>query len=108
MVRTMHEDNFDGCGGPNYAPHEDGWVEACVAASPGAPCHVLVAREQRGASCGMQHGFHQAALDRVGGFDPQFTTAGDDVDICWRMLDRGLRLGFCPAAFVWHFRRNTV
>ena len=58
MVRAMMEGKFDGCGGPNYAPHEDGRVEACVAASPGAPCHVLVG-ESRRASGGMQHGFHQ-------------------------------------------------
>ncbi|MBV8359731.1 MAG: glycosyltransferase family 2 protein, partial [Deltaproteobacteria bacterium] len=37
MVRAMAEGGLDGCGGPNYAPHEDGWVEGCVAASPGAP-----------------------------------------------------------------------
>ena len=24
------------------------------------------------------------------------------------MLDAGFKLGFSPAAFVWHFRRNTV
>ncbi len=52
--------------------------------------------------------FTKAALVKVGGFDPQFTSAGDDVDVCWRILDSGMRLGFCPAAFVWHFRRNTI
>ena len=52
--------------------------------------------------------FTKAALLKVGGFDPQFTSAGDDVDVCWRILDAGMRLGFCPAAFVWHFRRNTI
>ena len=52
--------------------------------------------------------FRKAVLQQIGGFDPQFTAAGDDVDICWRALDAGFILGFCPAAFVWHFRRNTV
>ena len=52
--------------------------------------------------------FSKAALASIGGFDPQFRTAGDDVDICWRMLAAGYQLGFSPAAFVWHFRRNTV
>ena len=59
MVRTLTEKNFDGCGGPNYAPHEDGWIEACCAASPGAPCHVLTADDRRRASGRMQHGLHQ-------------------------------------------------
>lgn len=108
MVRAMQEGGFDGCGGPNYAPHEDGRVEACVAASPGAPCHVLVGDNTAEHLAGCNMIFTRAALDRVGGFDPRFTSAGDDVDVCWRMLDRGLRLGYSPAAFVWHFRRNTV
>jgi len=108
MVHSMVENNFDGCGGPNYAPHEGGWIEASCAASPGAPCHVLVAddRAEHLAGCNML--FSKAALAKIGGFDPQFTSAGDDVDICWRLLDAGFKLGFSPAAFVWHFRRNTV
>ena len=108
MVRSMIENNFDGCGGPNYAPHEDGWIEASCAASPGAPCQVLVANDRAEHLAGCNMLFSKAALAKIGGFDPQFTSAGDDVDICWRMLDAGFKLGFSPAAFVWHFRRNTV
>ena len=108
MVRSMTENNFDGCGGPNYAPHEDGWIEASCAASPGAPCHVLVAEDRAEHLAGCNMLFSKAALAKIGGFDPQFTSAGDDVDICWRLLDAGFKLGFSPAAFVWHFRRNTV
>jgi glycosyltransferase involved in cell wall biosynthesis len=108
MVRTLSEKNFDGCGGPNYAPHEDGWIEACCAASPGAPCHVLTADDVAEHLAGCNMVFTKAALLKVGGFDPQFTSAGDDVDVCWRILDSGMRLGYCPAAFVWHFRRNTI
>jgi glycosyltransferase involved in cell wall biosynthesis len=108
IVRSMLENNFDGCGGPNYAPHEDGWIEASCAASPGAPCHVLVAEDRAEHLAGCNMVFTKAALAKVGGFDPQFTAAGDDVDVCWRMLDAGLKLGFAPAAFVWHFRRNTI
>ncbi len=108
MVRAMVDGNFDGCGGPNYAPHEEGRVEGCVAAAPGAPCHVLVADDRAEHLAGCNMVFTKTALIAIGGFDPQFTSAGDDVDICWRMLDAGFGLGYCPAAFVWHFRRNTV
>lgn len=108
IVRAMGEGKFDGCGGPNYAPHEDQWMAACVAASPGAPCHVLTADDRAEHLAGCNMVFRKAALLAIGGFDPQFTSAGDDVDVCWRMLDAGFSLGFCPAAFVWHFRRNTV
>ena len=34
--------------------------------------------------------------------------AGDDVDICWRLQQAGYKIGFSPAAFVWHYRRSTV
>jgi glycosyltransferase involved in cell wall biosynthesis len=108
MVRAMVEGGFDGCGGPNYAPHEEGRVEGCVAAAPGAPCHVLVAEDRAEHLAGCNMVFTKAALVAVGGFDAQFTSAGDDVDICWRVLDAGMTLGYCPSAFVWHFRRNTV
>lgn len=108
MVRSMVENNFDGCGGPNYAPHEEGWIEASCAASPGAPCHVLIAEDRAEHLAGCNMVFYKAALEKIGGFDAQFRTAGDDVDICWRMIDAGFKIGFSPAAFVWHFRRNTV
>ncbi len=108
MVRAIVEGGFDGCGGPNYAPHEDGRIEGCVAASPGAPCHVLTGEDSAEHLAGCNMIFAKSALLAVDGFDPQFTSAGDDVDICWRMLEAGYKLGFCPSAFVWHFRRNTV
>src|SRR2546429_1498851 len=47
-------------------------------------------------------------LRAVGGFDPQFRIAGDDVDLCWQLRDRGWTLGFSPAAMVWHHRRNSI
>lgn len=108
MIRATIEGGFDGCGGPNYAPHEDGWVEACVAASPGAPCHVLLDDDRAEHLAGCNMAYRKAALLQIGGFDPRFTAAGDDVDICWRMMGAGFTLGYCPSAFVWHFRRNTV
>jgi O-antigen biosynthesis protein len=108
MVRSTIEGDFDACGGPNYAPHEDGWVEGCVAAAPGAPSPVLIANDRAEHLAGCNMVFRRRALEEVGGFDPQFTAAGDDVDICWRLIDAGYFLGYCPSAFVWHFRRNTI
>ena len=108
MIGAMIENNFDACGGPNYAPHEEGRMEACVAASPGAPCQVLTAADRAEHLAGCNMVFRKSLLIKLGGFDPQFTAAGDDVDICWRALDAGVALGFCPSAFVWHFRRNTL
>src|SRR2546422_5242134 len=37
---------------------------------------------------GCNMAFWKRALEDIGGFDPIFTKAGDDVDICWRLLER--------------------
>ena len=52
--------------------------------------------------------FRRSHLKAVDGFDPQFRIAGDDVDLCWRLQERGWTLGFSPAAMVWHHRRSSV
>jgi hypothetical protein len=52
--------------------------------------------------------FRKSALEEVGGFDPQFRVAGDDVDICWRLQTAGHKLGYCPTALVWHEPRRSV
>ncbi len=52
--------------------------------------------------------FRKSALHAIGGFDVQFRTAGDDVDICWRLQKAGGSLGFSPGAAVLHYRRDSV
>jgi hypothetical protein len=52
--------------------------------------------------------FRKSALMEIGGFDPRFRTAGDDVDVCWRIQEQGWKIGFNPAAMVWHHRRNSL
>jgi hypothetical protein len=34
--------------------------------------------------------------------------AGDDVDICWRFREAGLKIAFNPGAMVWHHRRQSI
>ncbi len=70
--------------------------------------HVLVSDEEAEHIPGCNMAFRRDALQAVGGFDPQFRIAGDDVDLCWRLQERGWTLGFSPAAVVWHHRRNSV
>jgi hypothetical protein len=79
-----------------------------VAQSPGGPVHVLVSDERAEHLPGCNMAFWRYALLETGGFDPIFTAAGDDVDLCWRVLDRGWELGFHPAALVWHHRRSQL
>jgi hypothetical protein len=52
--------------------------------------------------------FRSVRLREIGGFDPRFRVAGDDVDVCWRLQARGCSLGFSPTAVVWHHRRRSI
>ena len=104
FLRTRHA----GVGGPNLTPPDDGPIADCVAKSPGNPTHVLLTDEEAEHIPGCNMAFRKAALEDVGGFDPQFWIAGDDVDVCWNLRQSGYSLGFNPAAVVWHHRRNSV
>lgn len=100
--------DFVAVGGPNLPPPEDSPTAAYVAAAPGGPTHVLLDDEVAEHIPGCNMAFRKVALEGIGGFDPVHRAAGDDVDVCWRLQDAGYRIGFSPAAQVWHFRRNTI
>src|SRR5213594_239386 len=108
LAATFLSTSHAGVGGPNVAPAGDGPIAECVARAPGGPVHVLVTDREAEHIPGCNMAFRTAFLEAVGGFDPRFRTAGDDVDVCWRLQDRGGTLGFHPAAMVWHHRRNSV
>lgn len=95
-------------GGPNLPPPEDGLIARCVAQAPGGPNHVLLTDRIAEHIPGCNMAIRRSALEAIGGFDEQFRIAGDDVDVCWRLQERGGTIGFHPAAMVWHHRRNTV
>jgi GT2 family glycosyltransferase len=97
-----------GIGGPNIPPPGDGPLAACVANAPGGPIHVLLSDDVAEHIPGCNMAFRKDRLQAVGGFDPQFRRAGDDVDVCWRLQERGWTLGFSAAAMVWHHRRNSI
>jgi glycosyltransferase involved in cell wall biosynthesis len=107
-VQAMREQGVHAIGGPNVAPPSDNWVAKCVAASPGGPSHVMLDDRNAEHVPGCNMAFDRAALLAIGGFDVQFRQAGDDVDICWRFIDAGLKIGYAASALVWHRRRNTV
>ncbi|MGA2747540.1 MAG: glycosyltransferase [Verrucomicrobiota bacterium] len=99
---------FVGVGGHNFLPPDDSAVAAAVMVSPGGPAHVMLSDRQAEHVPGCNMAFYKWALTEIGGFDPIFQRAGDDVDVCWRLQQRGYRIGFSPPAFVWHYRRSTV
>ena len=104
FLRTSH----GGIGGPNLAPTKDSWMSECIANSPGGPIHVLIDDQTAEHIPGCNMAFKKECLEAVGGFDPQFRAAGDDVDVCWRLEQQGWTLGFHHSAMVWHHRRNSI
>lgn len=108
LALTFLQTSHAGVGGPNISPSGDGVVADAVTRSPGGPVHVLLTDAEAEHIPGCNMAFRKGALEAIGGFDPRFWTAGDDVDVCWRLQDQGFTLGFSPSAVVWHHRRNSV
>jgi len=108
LATAFREEGYAGVGGPNVPARGSNPAAACVAHAPGNPAHVLLSDREAEHIPGCNSAFRRDVLEAVGGFDPQFRVAGDDVDICWRVRDRGWRLGFSPAAMVWHRRRDSI
>ena len=106
LVHQLAATGADAVGGPNLSP-DDGWLAACVAASPGQPTHVLESDQVAEHVPGCNMAYRRGPLEQINGFDPQFLRAGDDVDVCWRLQQAGRWITFAPAAFVWHHRRQT-
>lgn len=108
LAASFLKTNHAGIGGPNIAPQDDGEIAECVANAPGGPVHVLINDTEAEHIPGCNMAFRREALKAIGGFDPQFRTAGDDVDVCWRIQEKGWTLGFSSPAMVWHHRRNSI
>ena len=100
--------DFSAIGGPNVTPAEDPLFSHAVAHAPGGPIHVLVSDTEAEHIPGCNMAFRRSALAAIGGFDASFRVAGDDVDACWRLQERGMKIGFSPAAVVWHHRRPSL
>jgi O-antigen biosynthesis protein len=97
-----------GVGGPNLPPANDPMGAHMVARAPGGPVHVLVSDDRAEHVPGCNMAFWRTVLEELGGFDPIYNAAGDDVDFCWKVLDHEWDIGFHPAAFVWHHRRPSL
>jgi GT2 family glycosyltransferase len=108
LATAFERSNYGGIGGPNIAPADDGPIADCVANAPGGPIHVLESDEVAEHIPGCNMAFRKEALLKIGGCDPIFRAAGDDVDLCWRIQEAGYQIGFHPSAVVWHHRRNSV
>ncbi|MEW6157932.1 MAG: glycosyltransferase [Verrucomicrobiota bacterium] len=108
LATTFERSRHVAVGGPNFAPPGDGAIAECVVNAPGGPVHVLINDREAEHIPGCNMAFRKSALEEIRGFDAQFRVAGDDVDVCWRILERGWTIGFSPSAVVWHHRRNSI
>ena len=108
LVQPFITSDVVGSGGPNVCPADDPRIAQCVARAPGGPTHVLLDDRIAEHVPGCNMAFRADALREIGGFNPIYLRAGDDVDVCWRLQARGWRIGFAPAALVWHRHRATI
>ena len=108
LVQPFLNSDVVGSGGPNIVPPDDPRIAQCVARAPGGPTHVLLDDRIAEHVPGCNMAFRREALRAIGGFNPIYLRAGDDVDVCWRLQERGWRIGFAPAALVWHRHRSSV
>src|SRR5438128_2368574 len=108
LAHTFLTSDHVGVGGPNISPVDDLPFSQCVAHSPGGPTHVLITDRLAEHIPGCNMAFRVQNLREIGGFDPRFRIAGDDVAVCWKLQNPGCTPGFNPAAAVWPHRRQTI
>ena len=108
LVQPFLTSDVVGSGGPNVVPPDDPPVAQCIARAPGGPTHVLLDDRIAEHVPGCNMAFRRDALLAIGGFNPIYLRAGDDVDVCWRLQARGGKIGFASAALVWHHHRASI
>jgi glycosyltransferase involved in cell wall biosynthesis len=108
MVSSLEEHDASAVGGPNLSPPQDGFIAQCVDQSPGNPTAVLIDNENAEHIPGCNMAYRKDVFDIAGKFDAQHRAAGDDVDLCWRILITNRKIVYHPSAVVWHHRRPTV
>ena len=108
LAKSYRSTEFAAIGGPNIAPMNSSFIADCVDHAPGSPTHVLVSDIEAEHIPGCNLSVRKDVFVKIGGFDPRFLVAGDDVDFCWRIEEEGWKIGFNAAAMVWHHRRNSI
>jgi GT2 family glycosyltransferase/DNA-binding beta-propeller fold protein YncE len=108
LVQPFLTSDVVGAGGPNVVPADDPPMAQSIARAPGSPTHVLLDDRIAEHVPGCNMAFRREALVSIGGFNPVYLRAGDDVDVCWRLQARGWKIGFASSALVWHHHRSSV
>ncbi|HKV56541.1 MAG TPA: glycosyltransferase, partial [Candidatus Binataceae bacterium] len=95
-------------GGQNFSPVRTSAMARAIAAAPGQPREVRAGDQDLAQLCGCSMALDKNRLEPDEAFDPAFASAGDDVDLSWRLRDAGLTLAYAPGAVVIHERRATL
>lgn len=108
IAEAFEKWNCAAVGGPNFPPLGRSLIADAIGFAPGGPRAVLTADTEAEHIPGCNMCIRRDVLQKIGGFDPQFRVAGDDVDIAWRILDSGGEIRYHGAAFVWHYARQRI
>ncbi len=108
LIQPFLHSDVVGSGGPNVVPADDSPIAQCIARAPGGPTHVLLDDRIAEHVPGCNMAFRREALLAIGGFNPVYLRAGDDVDVCWRLQARKWKIGFASSALVWHHHRASI
>jgi hypothetical protein len=113
--KRFESDDIDGLGGkvlnaPTDNKYEKYWGDLAwnkIMSFPDQPYQV---KEQRlndafvTANCA----YRRRSIIEIGGFSAFFANNAEDVDLCWRMLERGKRLFYVPEAVVFAHNVTTL
>ncbi|QQL45970.1 glycosyltransferase [Sulfuriroseicoccus oceanibius] len=110
LVRHVSRRECGALGGPNVPPLSEagGGRQWILDHAPGTANAVMMddLRAEHLPGCNLV--VRRDAFEAIGGFRRQYVTAGDDVDLCWRLIDAGFELHYVPSAMVWHERRPSL
>lgn len=108
LIATLRRHQAAAAGGSVVAAPAATPSAAALAAAPGQATPVHLAGMRLLHLCGCNMALEREALDALGGFDPRFTAAGDDVDISRRLSAAGAAIMYAPGAVVRHQARATL
>ncbi|MGH8012100.1 MAG: glycosyltransferase [Candidatus Binataceae bacterium] len=111
LAEVIRRTGAAAAGGPNFPPAPHSALAAAIAAAPGEPAEVRMGADELAQLCGCNMALNREApikAAETAPFDPAFRQAGDDVDLSWRLRERGLKLAYAPGAIVMHERRRTL
>jgi glycosyltransferase involved in cell wall biosynthesis len=112
LLEQMDSASVGAVGGPDLAPVDASLFVRCVdySVTSFAGTGGVRRKEKRAVGSYYPRGCNimvsKAALDRIGRFDPTLT-AGEEIELGYRLKQAGYVLKYAPEAFVWHHRRDS-